>query len=510
MKNFRITRLLFLAVLLGMANACLPSDPSLSEIHIPEMPTGNISQIIKEENPIQLDEIDPISPPSPINPVPQAMQNSLETHCANRPAQERQTYKTTIADELIHIDGTLIFNKNGVSVEDLKTFVDQLKVARRWYPTIQAVFKNKKFVDVFTPEFLATYTLNVTPSMTIREPIPNVRNTSLPDPVVIHPDVQEATDEALGLREDETGQAEVNYTDVLIEKDQGDLIRPDSNVSNIQGLRAVNISGLLYVEPSTDGQVSWAARKWILAEKARSGNKAMQLDMKLFSLVHKNWDYVVADHPKNNRGSVPRSRYKVCMVLKAPPALIHSLKNDNGITESLDHPGPLVVENDSGDITIRKAGSNDVWLSSNSGKIKIIQNGTGDVFAQNESGTISVEADSKVAFRLLNKVGATTYILRNGGGPLQKEISIVSEAGAIQVFTDPGVGFLLNASVDIAASSGSIFLPVNGPRAEKVGLTAEKANGPIHGGNVRLALHTQAAPITVTFDQAPPLEVDRE
>ena len=507
MKNFRMTQLLLLAVLLGMANACLPSDPSLSEIQIPEMPTGNISQVIKEENPIQLDGIDPTSPPSPVNPVPQTMQNSLETYCANRPAQERQTYKTTIADELIHIDGTLIFKREGVTIEELKTFVDQLKVERSWYPTIKAVFKNKKFVDVFTPEFLAAYTLNVTPSMTIREPIPGVRNTSLPDPVVIHPDVQEATDEALGLREDETGQAEVNYTDVLIEENQGDLIHSDSS---IQGLRAANISGLLYVEPATDGQVSWAARKWILAERVRSGNKAMQLDMKLFSLVHKNWDYVVADHPRNNRGSVPRSRYKVCMVLKAPPELIHSLKNDSGITESRDHPGPLIVENDSGDITIRKAGSNDVWLSSDSGKIKIIQNGTGDVFAQNENGTISVESDSKVAIRLLNKVGATTYILRNGGVPLQKEISIASEAGAIQVYADTGVGFLLNADVDIAASSGSIFLPVNGPRPEKLGLTAEKASGPIQGGNVRLTLHTQAAPITVTFDQPPTLEVDRE
>ena len=183
---------------------------------------------------------------------------------------------------------------------------------------------------------------------------------------------------------------------VLLEEDEGGTLPGNLN------LYANNIAGMLRIEPSTDGNLRWAARKWVLASTEGIANTAMG-NVNIEPSTDNGVADVFVNHPYN---VAVGTHYEVCLVITVPNATV------------------------------------------------------GSITASNQEGSISVTADSRVGVGIFNASGDVTYLLSDGGVPLQADSYVNTKGGSINLQLAPTVGLDLSA---ITNGGGAISAPPTFP-----------------------------------------------
>lgn len=260
------------------------------------------------------------------------------------------------------------------------------------------------------------------------------------------------------------GQFISGYTEVLSESDEGNIISGSSQ------LHAKDLVGNLYVEPATDGNVTWAARKWALAANKTKSDTALA-KISISSKDNSDNAEVMVSHPNS---ILPGERYTVCVVVRAPAEWIHTLSNGTGNLTSVSHSGNLNADVETGNLDIE-------------------QSGTGYVTAQVGTGDMSVVGDSRGGVDLQADTGTLTYTLHNGGTALKTNSQLVTGTGSIVLNIEDGFGFHLDASTDV----GSIDVPSIFPQPESVNVTGSSLALDANGGGASLTIHAGTGSIEI-------------
>ena len=230
---------------------------------------------------------------------------------------------------------------------------------------------------------------------------------------------------------------------------------------------------MIYVEPSSDGTVSWAARKWTLAETTEQA-QATQANIIFESQTIEGEARVVVNHPDDVR---PGVRYRVCLAVRAPAEWLHKLRNTGGNIEAIAPTGPVDAQTDSGAVTTNQAGPSSTQVVTT-------------------SGSVTVEADSHAPVSVTTESGAIDYTILNGGVPLQSASQLAStSSGSIRVIVSQQVGL----RVDATTQSGSISVAEGWPSPTSVG-DGQSLLGEIRGGGATLT--ARAATGSIAFSNS--------
>ncbi len=284
----------------------------------------------------------------------------------------------------------------------------------------------------------------------------------------------------------------------------------DANVlSGASKLMASNVSGTLYVEPSTDGKVTWAARKWAIAStKAKADDNVK--NVKVNSSVTGGEADLVVSQPNVNTNN---EQYQVCIVVQAPADWIQKLTNSSGDLHSVSHVGTLTADTSSGDLiidshgagaitaqvssgtlSVETASNNPVNLDASSGVVNLIQTGSGNVTAQSASGAVNVTADSRVGVQLTTSSGAVDYTLLDGGIPLKTASTIDVSTGVVTLELSSKVGLQLDAQVDV----GTIAAPASFGNPQTFDTTGQKLASTVSPGGATLTVRSSTGTINIS------------
>lgn len=256
----------------------------------------------------------------------------------------------------------------------------------------------------------------------------------------------------------------ITYQEVLAQEDKS------GEISDGSSLFAQNRSGLLYVEPSTDGKVSWAIKKWTLAQTQQLATDSLA-EITVASDTQNGESRVIIDYP-NDR--LPGVRYRSCAVVRAPAGWAHTLRNSSGDIESVAHVGPIDIE-------------------TSSGAVFTSQQGSGAIAIRTSSGNITLEADSTAAVTLSATSGRVQYTLLNGNLPLQAASSITTSSGQVDTRVQTPVGLRL----DIQTTSGQITVPEGLPAPERIDFTNRLA-ADLNGGGATLTIRASSGRVDVS------------
>lgn len=290
-----------------------------------------------------------------------------------------------------------------------------------------------------------------------------------------------------------------DYTEVLVEQDQGSSISGDAT-----NLGVLNINGAIYVEPSSDGDVHWGARKWVLAKTKEDASKAMS-DIKITSEIDAEKSAtVLVDHPSEY---FPKPRYEVCVVVQAPATWLHQIQNDSGSITSVNHEAKLAIRIDSGDTEIVSHGSGSIEVESNSGIVDITTtSAVENISVSNDSGDITVDDEGDGSLDLSTSSGVITAYANS-----LSEMTLSADSGIIDMFLG-GTGEVLSADSSITADSGSISITLDA--AASLILKAEVSSGIIdapsasgddtynktlNGGTVTLTMSAESGIISIDY-----------
>ncbi len=257
---------------------------------------------------------------------------------------------------------------------------------------------------------------------------------------------------------------EFRYTEALAEQDIGHQITSGTH------LLSTNKIGTLVLKPSTDGNVSWGARQWVLAPSQSEADAALH-NITITSQVVSDEAKVLVDHPNSQ---IPGNRYEVCLVVMAPAAWIAQLENDSGDIISENHSGAITLHNGSGDITV-------------------IQNGPGFMTATNDSGNITATGDSRGGATLTTQSGAVHYTLNNGDVALQNASRLQTDSGSIILTLQDGFGINLTATT----TTGSITVPGDFPSPIPNGTTGEHFEAQANDGGAVLTIQSDTGGVII-------------
>ncbi len=291
-----------------------------------------------------------------------------------------------------------------------------------------------------------------------------------------------------------------NSTQALSEQDEGNIIGDGTK------LNAKNIVGILHVEPSTDGKVSWAARKWVYADTKENADAAMK-DIKITSTTDKGEAQVIVDHPSGQSSL----RYETCVVVKAPAEWIENLRNDLGVLEVLAHgTGAITAKSLSGIIDVETQSTGIVDINSETGIINLKHSGSGPDKIETKSGSIDVETqstgivdiNSETGIINLKQSGSGAVTLQTTSGSIdstlyqvssQADSLINSETGSIMLNLSGSLATNLNAQV----TTGSISVPSGFPQPTTVNTTGASLVGRLNGGGSTLTLRSNTGSILI-------------
>ncbi len=258
-----------------------------------------------------------------------------------------------------------------------------------------------------------------------------------------------------------------SYTEVMVPgDDEGGTISAGSRFFGRNPKRS------LFVEPASDGKVSWAVRKWVLDQTEAAANDKLKNISVAPELVEEEAKVVVS-HPSDE--PVPGVRYEVCLVLRVPAEWPISLEGSSTSITSFAHFGPVTALTVTGSIHVEQAGAGTVSVTSS----------TGEVF---------VEADSATKVTAVSTTGHILLTMLNGGSPLKYDWYASSNTGYLDAAVKKGLGFHLDASTN---AGGSILVPETYPVPSN-SYTGQSLAADINGGGAVLKLRAGTGNITVS------------
>lgn len=257
----------------------------------------------------------------------------------------------------------------------------------------------------------------------------------------------------------------VDYTEIRVEEDS------QGTIADGKRLYVDNLAHHVFVFPSSDATVSWAARKWVLDETEEKSKKALANSV----VISKNQDgeaQVIVDHPSD---AFAQPRYRTCLVVKAPAEWSQILFNTAGDIKAVGNTGSVSAETGVGNVTIQ-------------------QQGYGVISAMTGGGSIKVESDSRATINLKGTNASIDYTLWDGGVSLQNAGSLSVSNGTVVLHVDPRVGL----RVDALTEQGKISVPVGTtPAPVEFETTGESLSADLHGGGATLTIRSDNGSISI-------------
>ena len=253
------------------------------------------------------------------------------------------------------------------------------------------------------------------------------------------------------------------YDEVLGEEDKTGGLAGGSK------LWLYNSRVLIYVEPSGDNNVYWAARKWTKTDASEHATTALG-DIGITTEIKESTARVNVSSPSNYTTGVD---YRVCLVVKAPAAWEQTLTSDSGAIGSSGNESNLIARSSTGNVTVKKSG-------------------TGTVDVDTSSGSQAIEADTKISVTLTSSSGTINYTISNGGSACQKESYIETTAGSVNLHVGQVTGLKLDAKVNMGIINAPSLPPpvvVNG--------TGQQLVTDINNGGALLTIRTNTGGINI-------------